>query len=161
MARMAIRQNASPRFASSIKSRFGICLPEPGQANIGAEVNVFWINPDVWMFDADISAFEDLMGTVKSTVKENASVVDQTDNWCRFDLCRAFSHQVLERLCRLNSGTMKKNMTCGTLVEHTHCFIWCLQTKTEFAILAPRSYAQSIHEALMAAANSVTEPSVY
>lgn len=134
-------------------SLFGIDLPDGGTSAMGNTHSAFWIGPESWMIDAPYEGNEDLARQVKEVMGDCASVVEQTDGWCRFDLGGAAVHAVLERLCNADAARMTEGAVTRTQIHHLGCFLW--RQKDGFAVIGPRSSAASLHHALMQAAQSV------
>lgn len=131
---------------------FGIDLPDVGTSAMGNTHSAFWIGPESWMIDAPYEGNEDLARQVKHAMGDCASVVEQTDGWCRFDLGGVASNAVLERLCNADSTHMAEGAVTRTQIHHLGCFLWCREDG--FAVIGPRSSAASLHHALMQAAQS-------
>jgi sarcosine oxidase subunit gamma len=97
-----------------------------------------------------------LASQVKAAVGDNASVVEQTDGWCRFDVEGNRSLDLFERLTNANLRGATEGTALRTSIEHVGCFVLCLEAGKRFAVIGPRSSAASLHHALLALAKSVT-----
>lgn len=132
---------------------FGIDLPDVSVSVVGNTYSALWIGPESWMIDAPYDGHEDLADQVKIALGDAASVVEQTDGWCRFDLDGSAVTAVLERLCNADVTRMQPGDVTRTQIHHLGCFLWCCDGG--FAVIGPRSSAKSLHHALTEAAQSV------
>lgn len=130
-----------------------IDLPDVGKSMMATEYCAFWIGPESWMIDAPYAGNTDLAKQVKQAVGDAASVVEQTDGWCRFDLAGTAEVAVLERLCNADAAQMDVGDVTRTQIHHLGCFLW--RQDSGFAVIGPRSSAKSLHHALTTAAKSV------
>lgn len=154
LASLAARQGEEVLCATKAQAYLGFDLPQPGQGSLAAPFSAFWMGPDQWMIAAPHDSHEDLASHLKQALGESASVSEQTDGWCRFDLSGAGLQAVLERLCNADLASMAAGEARRVRLEHLGCFIWCLEPSQSVAILGPRSSAASLHHALVGAAKS-------
>ena len=154
LASLAARQGEEAQCAELAKAHLGFDLPQPGQGDLAAPFSAFWMGPDQWMISAPHARHEDLAASLKQALGDCASVSEQTDGWCRFDLSGSGLKPVLERLCNADLATMATAEARRVRLEHLGCFIWCLQPGQSVAILGPRSSAASLYHALVGAAKS-------
>lgn len=131
----------------------GFDLPTVGRAAEGVAHAAFWIGPESWMVDAAYETGADLAYQVKTALGGSASVVEQTDGWCRFDLEGALVVSALERLCNVDCAEMASGAVTRSQIHHLGCFVW--RQQNGFSVIGPRSSAGSLHHALMQAAQSV------
>ncbi len=129
----------------------GAALPGPGGAVAGAEFGAFWAGPDQWMIEAPYADHEDLAGEVMVVLGDAASVSDQSDGWCRFDLLGEGLNAVLERLCNLDLGAMGTGSANRTAIEHLGCFVLCRTAGAHVSVIGGRSSADSLHHAILTA----------
>ncbi|WP_371169714.1 sarcosine oxidase subunit gamma [Aliiroseovarius sp. 2305UL8-7] len=155
LASVAARLSTSGDTHKAVKTKLGVSLPDVGMASHGDQMSAFWMGPDQWMIVASYDAKTDLASDVKAAVSDAASVVEQTDGWCRFDIQGAQVCDVLERLCNAPVRSMAMDAVVRSSLEHTGAFVW-RTTDDEFAVIGPRSSAGSLHHALIAAARSVS-----
>lgn len=154
LASLTARQGHDADMAKAAKSLLGYELPGVSQSQIGDPYSAFWIGPDSWMLDAPYVGHERIAATVKTAIGDAASMVEQTDAWCRFDLTGPRCADVFERLCNVPIRTMQAGEITRSQIEHLGCFVWCHKAGTSYSILGPRSSAGSLHHALCAAAQS-------
>ncbi|SMR72955.1 sarcosine oxidase subunit gamma [Aliiroseovarius halocynthiae] len=140
-------------FREKASAFLGFELPSVGQSAAGSAYAAFWIGPESWMVDAPYGGNEDLARQVKAAVEGSASVVEQTDGWCRFDLSGEATIAVLERLCNADCQQMAVGAVTRTQIHHLGCFMW--RQDGVFTVIGPRSSAGSLHHALMQTAQSV------
>lgn len=155
LASLAARQGAEAQCATLVKDKLGLDLPAPGKGLLSEPFGVFWMGPEQWMVSASHNSHEDLAAQIKAMFGTVASVSEQTDGWCRFDLEGEGLAGVLERLCNVDFPWMTQGDVVRTRLEHLGCFVWCLSPGRKIAVLGPRSSAQSLHHALVSAAHSV------
>ena len=60
-------------------------LPDIMSCKFG-KISSFWIGPSQWLIEAPIDIYENLAGELAQISAGTASVTEQTDAWCRFDL---------------------------------------------------------------------------
>lgn len=154
LASVTCRIGQGPAFQTAAKTLFCMALPGPGTSATGSPFTLIWTGPDQWFTEAPFASHEDIASIIKTGLGDTASVTEQTDGWVRFDLHGAVV-DLLERLCSAQSRRMKTGDATRTLLEHMGCFVICRQTGAHFSVLAPRSFAGSLHHALCAAARSI------
>jgi len=155
LASLAARQGSEARAASAAEGLLGFALPEPARHASGGDYMAWWMGPDLWMIDAPHDSHEGLAGMVKGAVGDAASVVEQTDGWCRFDMDGNRALDVFERLCNANLRAAEAGSATRTTIEHLGVFVLCIEAGKTFAVIGPRSSAASLHHALVAMAKSV------
>lgn len=155
LASVSCRNGQMAAFQTAATTLFGADLPRPGTAAIGTPYGLIWTGLDQWFVEAPFASHEDIAQILKATLGDTASVTEQTDGWVRFDISGAGVVDMLERLCSVPSRHMATLDATRSLVEHMGCFVICRTKSSHFSILAPRSYAGSLHHALSAAAKSI------
>lgn len=155
LASLAARIGQETACAKAAGTLLGAELPGPQTWAGGGEFTAWWTGPDQWMVDAAYAGHTLLAAEVKTAVGDTASVTEQTDGWCRFDLEGPACFDVLERLCQLDlrSGSAGGAQRCA--LEHVGIFLLCREPGQSYSVLGPRSSAASLHHALMTAAGSV------
>ncbi|MGB0960145.1 MAG: sarcosine oxidase subunit gamma [Halocynthiibacter sp.] len=151
---LTLRSVDGTAYEAAFKGAFGFQLPDVSRAVLTDDLGAFWIGPNSWMIDADYDAHANFAQDLKDAVSDAASVVEQTDGWCRFDVDGASVVSLFERLCAADVARMDVGHVTRTTIHHLSCFLWCIDTNT-FAVIGPRSSARSLHHALTAAAKSV------
>lgn len=154
MASVAARFGQADLTKETTAAQLGLVLPEVGLSSQTAPFAAFWMGPDQWMISADHNSHELLASEVKRALGPCASVVEQTDGWCRFDITGATVCDLFERLCNAPVRQMAAGAVTRSSVEHVGAFVWRL-TEESIAVIAPRSSAKSLHHALIAAAKSI------
>ena len=105
------------------------------------------------MILGDYAANEEIADTLVSVANGSASVPEQSDAWCRFDLEGDRLADVLERVCPINFREFEGGDAVRTSIEHVGCFVLCF-SKDRISVLGPRSFAGSLHHALVTAIKS-------
>lgn len=158
LASLSMRHGQETEFAKLASDLLGFELPEPGHAAVGPTYSAFWIGPDSWMIDASYATHERLACEVKATMRDSASVVEQTDGWCRFDITGTSSCDMFERLCNADIRAMRTQAATRCAIHHIGCYLWCHEPRAAFSVLGPRSSAGSLHHALVEAAQAISQP---
>lgn len=138
----------------ALENALPLRLPDVGKSAVDGDFTVFWTGPDQWMVSAPYDAHELLAAELKQMVGATASVAEQTDGWCRFDVSGAALCDLFERLSNVPLRTMQPGEIKRGMIEHLGAFLWRI-TDDRAAVLAPRSAAASLHHALLAAARSI------
>lgn len=144
-ARMGREADASALVAGITGSE----APAPARATDRA----FWMGPDQWMIEAPFATDEDLASQIAAQANGAASVTEQTDAWCRFDLKGDRLADVFERLCNADLRGFTGGEAVRTAIEHLGCFLIC-RSGQQVSVIGPRSSAGSLHHALLTAMKS-------
>ncbi|MCK0126595.1 hypothetical protein MWU76_19545 [Gelidibacter sp. F2691] len=154
MVSVAARTDQLDKLHAAILKHHDLSLPDVGQVASTGVFSALWTGHEQWMILAPHDSHELLATELKQVLGQTASVVEQTDGWCRFDVEGDAHCDFFERL----TNVPVRNMTPGSVVrgtiEHMGAFIWRL-TDSKMAVIAPRSSAASLHHALISAAHSV------
>lgn len=154
LASFASRLGREADAAAALKDALGLRdLPNAGEAQSNETFSVHWIGPEQWMILAPHDSHEDLAAQLKAKVGDSASVTEQNDAWCRFDLTGRGLAEVFERLCPVNLRACKPGATTRTTIDHLGCLL-CVESETHVVVLGPRSSAGSLHHALLSAMRS-------
>lgn len=153
LASLALRRGREDEGRKAAEAMLGLALPAVGKHVAAGSYAASWFAQDQWLISAEIPEHELMSYQLADAVEGLASVTEQTDGWCRFDLegaCRG----VFERLSGVNLAAMEPGSATRALLEHLSCVIICFETASHYAVLGPRSYARSLHHALETAARS-------
>ncbi len=131
-------------------------IPGVARAEATDEFCIFWMGPDQWMVEAQYNTHELLASELKAALNDTASITEQSDGWCRFDLSGENVTRVLERLCALDTALMDDMSANRTAIEHMGAFVICRKKRQHFSIYGPRSSAHSLHHGLLTAMGSAT-----
>jgi len=153
IASIAACKDSEGSLATAFKEAMGMALPKPAKSTEKNNINVFWTSPNQYFVEAPIAQHELLADMLVKSLKQTASVTEQTDGFVRFDLTGESCSEVFERLCILDTRVMKKGAVSRTSLEHSGCFVLC-RASDHFSVYGPRSTAGSIHHALVTAAKS-------
>lgn len=125
-----------------------------GSLRSGARHQVFSTAPSQWFVMGDHAQDELLAQSLKSDLGTAASVTEQSDGWAVFHLSGAPLAPVLERLVMADLARLTSGTALRLLMEHMNVFVLCSATDAAVEILVARSYAQSLHHALLTAMQS-------
>lgn len=149
LASFSARQGSESAAREALGSFINAALPEPGCAHF-ATVSAFWMGPDQWMVLAPHNSHEDLAAQLKAKAADTASVTEQNDAWCRFDLSGEGLAAVFELLCPVPVATCPAGHATRTSIDHLGCFV-LVHGAEQVTVLGPRSSAGSLHHALLTA----------
>ncbi len=152
---VSCRPGGAKTFGTAARKLFGMTLPGPGSWAAGDRWSLIWTGPEQWFAEAPFASHEDIARIVKAGLGDTASVTEQTDGWVRFDVEGDGVVDLLERLCPVPSRRMTAGAATRTLLEHMGCFVVCRTEAAHFSVIAPRSFAGSLHHAFCAAARSI------
>ena len=155
LASVATRLGKAKPFATAAKKALKLSLPGPGESITKGDFTVFWSAPEQWFVEARLESHEDISSILKRDFKDTASITEQSGGWCRFDLAGDDCVALLQRLCAVDSAAMKPGDATRTVIEHIGAFVLCHGAGNSFSIYGPRSSADSLHHALVTAANSI------
>ncbi len=155
LASLSARLGHESDCATKARDLIGVDLPGPGQTAAGQTYSAIWIGPDSWMIDADHASHEILAAELKAAVGDTASVVEQTDGWCRFDVSGPAVCDLFERLCNVDIRAMQAGTATRCSIHHIGCYLWCHEAGTAFSVLGLRSSAGSLHHGLVEIAQAV------
>ncbi|ATG37688.1 Sarcosine oxidase gamma subunit (plasmid) [Phaeobacter piscinae] len=154
LASVAARKDQEPALRAALAEAYEMELPEVGGSSQAGTLSVFWTGPDQWMVSGPYDQHELLARDLKQVAGATASVVEQTDGWCRFDVAGAALCDLFERLSNAPVRDMKPGCVIRGTLEHLGVFLWRLD-EDRMAVLGPRSSAASLHHALITAARSI------
>jgi sarcosine oxidase subunit gamma len=154
LASVTARLGHEEHCAAGMKTELGVAAPGAGKMEQGDVLSALWTGPDQWMVEAPHDSHEDLAARLKDVLGDAASVTEQTDGWCRFDMEGDGVVAVLERLCNVNVAAMPGGAATRTSIEHLGCFLVCRAARRHLSVIGPRSSAGSLHHALLTAMRS-------
>lgn len=152
LASVSARLGGERSTTMAIKRITGQKAPDVSRATFG-EISCFWTGPDQWFVEAPFETHEDLADQVKAEVKDKASVSEQTDGWCRFDVKGNGLAAAFELLCPVNMREFGVGHATRTTIEHTGCFV-VRRSDDRISVIGPRSSAGSLHHGLLTAIKS-------
>lgn len=155
LASVAARQGQEKAAAKALKKLLKGDAPDVGKALLSEPYSAVWVGPDQWMIGAGFADHETLADEVSTAVASSASVTEQTDAWCCFDLTGTGLQAVLELLCNVNARGLQSGDAVRTSIHHLACFLVCGDPDGFVRILGPRASAGSLHHAIVAAMHSV------
>lgn len=149
LASVAARLGREAETTTLLTEVLGAAPPAPARLCAGTP-GAFWMGPDQWMVEAPLSTHEDLAAQLAARANGAASVTEQTDAWCRFDLTGDNLADVFERLCPANTRAFAGGEAVRSAIDHLGCFLLC-RAPDHITVLGPRSAAGSLHHALVVA----------
>lgn len=153
LATFSARDQQQERASRFLENYTGAEAPGPGRMTFG-EVECFWLAPAQWMLMADFESHSAMPVDLAMQTRGFASITEQTDGWCRFDLTGAELCDVFERLCAIPVRSWSGGEATRTIIHHIGCYVLC-RSSEHMSVLGPRSSAQSLHHALQAAIKAV------
>lgn len=154
LASVAARLGKERACTTALENLLGAAPPLAGKAHLAAPYSAVWTGPDQWMLGADIATHEDIAARLKTALTSAASVTEQTDAWCCFDLTGDGLHPVMELLCPVNMRALASGDATRTTIHHMGCFVICGDPASFVRILGPRASARSLHHAILTAMRS-------
>ena len=155
LASVSCRREQDAAFGAAAERLFGMAPPLPGAWTATDPWTLIWTGPDQWFAEAPFDSHEDIARIVKQALGDTASVTEQTDGWVQFDIQGDTVLDLMERLCPLPTRQMETGAATRSIIEHMGCFVICREAGRRFSLIAPRSFAGSLHHALVAAARSI------
>ncbi|WP_299665579.1 sarcosine oxidase subunit gamma [uncultured Ruegeria sp.] len=152
-ATVAARHGAEQATRAALGQLLGVAVPTPSRY-AGSEVSAISTGPDRWLIEAPIETHEDLARFLQGVLGANASITEQTDAWCRFDLQGDGLPSVMERLCAADTHQWQGGEAQRTVIDHLGCYAIC-RDASSFSVLGPRSAAGSLHHTLITTCQSV------
>ena len=154
MASLTARTDQLDKLHAAMLKHHELRLPDVGQVASSGDFSALWTGPEQWMILAPHDSHELLTSELKQVLGQAASVVEQTDGWCRFDVEGDAHCDLFERLTNVPVRNMTPGSVVRGMIEHMGAFVWRL-TDRKIAVIAPRSSAASLHHALITAAHSI------
>jgi sarcosine oxidase subunit gamma len=154
LASVERRRGGEATFSKAAEKLMGRKLPEVGQSFAADPVGAFWIGPGQWMLEAPHESHEHLDEIAAKALGATASVTEQSDAWVRFDIEGGTVLRLFERLTSLDLRKVPAGGASRSIIEHIGCFI-VRRAEARFSVYGARSYAASLHHALVEAARSI------
>ena len=151
LASVAARLRKEATCVAQLKAFLGGPPPQAGRAKLGEPYAAVWLGPDQWMLSARFETHQDIAAQVKTKLGDTASVTEQTDAWCCFDLTGPNVRAVLELLCNIDLLRFETGHATRTSIHHLGCLVVCLDKGQSVRILGPRASAGSLHHAITTA----------
>lgn len=148
MVSVAARSNEDAAVADRLAVLTGAPVPEPGRCIGDASLRILWAGPGQWLVIARASEWPGLAAMLRDSTDGKASIVPQDDGWTCMAMEGHDLDNVLERLTPLDTRAMAAGHASRTPIHHVGVFLLCIEPGRCVHILAPRSYAQSVHHAL-------------
>jgi len=123
----------------------GATLPAPGRAVRHDGVLYLWAGMETWLAMADDPGLEDKL----RVAAPDAAVTDQSDGKAILLVYGPRAKKILAKLLPIDLKTFEEDATALTLAGHIPVQIW--REGETFALACFRSYAESLHHALVRA----------
>ena len=153
LASYSLRKGSENDAKKKLEQFIGSSLPDVMNSNFG-DISSFWIGPSQWLIEAPIEIHEDLARELSEVSVGKASITEQTDAWCRFDLKGSELAKPLSLLCNVDVSSFKGGEVTRCQMDHLGCFLICRDIKN-ITILVPRSAAESLYHAIITALKAV------
>lgn len=154
IASLASRRGEEKTCQKRAADLLGTPLPTVGGFVAGDSdraISAFWTGPEQWFL---LSGTPDLAEKVKQSVGDSGSVSEQDNGWACLELKGQGLHSVLERLTACDARVLESGQAVRTTVEHMGCFIVCLESDRHLRLFVARSFARSLHHAVLTALKS-------
>ena len=153
LASYSLRKGSENDAKKKVEQFIGSSLPDVMGSNFG-KISSFWIGPSQWLIEAPIEIHEDFASELSEISMGKASITEQTDAWCRFDLKGSELAKPLSLLCNVDVPSFKGGEVTRCQMDHLGCFLICREIE-HITILGPRSAAESLYHAIIAALKAV------
>lgn len=151
LASVAARRGQERACATQLGVLLTGTAPDVGTAVQGDPLSAFWTGPDQWMVSAPFRAHDDLAGELKSHFGPTASITDQTDAWCRFDMHGDGAETVMQLCANIDFEQMRSTNAARTVIHYMGVYVIRDTSDSGLILLGARSSAVSLHHALMTA----------
>jgi sarcosine oxidase, subunit gamma len=153
LASVAVRRGRDKDLAKRAKAA-GLPLPGAAKFEAGKLYSAFWMTPETWMVEAPFATHEDIAAHLRAALVDAASITEQTDAWVRFDVSAIDLAPLIERLSNIDFAARDIGYATRTVIEHLGTYL-IKRGDNSMTLYGPRASAQSLLDALEAAANSV------
>ena len=140
LAAVSARMGKESQTRTAIKKLIKADAPDVSRFD-GGTVSAFWSAPEQWMLEAPFDGHEDLAARAKVTLKANATVVEQTDAWTRFDIFGEDVLDAMELLCNANTRSMMAGACTRSSIPSSRLFHLMPQHQS-IQYLRPRVHRQ-------------------
>lgn len=153
LASVAARMGQEAACQAHLRTLLG-AVPEVGRAVLHDPEAGFWMGPDQWMVGAPRATHEMLADQLKDHFGETASITEQSGAWVCFDVTGPAMPDMSERLCNIPIREMAAGDVRRSVIHQLGCFVIRRDAPDHIRILGPRASAQTLHHALITAAQS-------
>lgn len=155
LASVAARMGHEATCHKVLKKVLG-AVPETGRAVLHDPEAGFCMGPDQWMLGAPKATHELIADQLKTLFGDAASVTEQSGAWVCFDITGPAMRDICERLCSVPIRTMVAGDALRTVIHQLGCFVIRRSADDHIRIFGPRASAQTLHHALITAAQSTS-----
>ena len=156
MASVTARDGQEKAVAKILAEIIGAPAPAAGEwagSTAKTKSSAFWTSRGQWMVEAPINTHEDITAKLAPIFKGKASLTEQHDGWCRFEITGGDLDRLASLMCNVDMRNFGKGSATRTTIDHLGCFL-TRSSAASLTVLGPRSSAQSLHHAMMVAMKS-------
>ncbi len=155
LASVTARLGHEEDLKSRLRALCGIAAPQAGQSERAEQRSLHWLGPDQYLCEAAYTGPLALARRLGTELAGIASVTDQSDVFVRIDIAGQGAVDLMQRLTVLDVERMQAGAFNRTSIHHVGCLLRCDGAGAEFSVYAPRSYAMSVHHALIEVAKAL------
>lgn len=156
MASVTARDGQEKAVAKILADIIGEPAPAAGAwggSTAKTKSSAFWTARGQWMLEAPIKTHEDITAKLAPLFKGKASLTEQHDGWCRFEITGGDCDRLASLICNVDMRNFGKGSATRTSIDHLGCFLIRSAAGT-LTVLGPRSSAASLHHAIIVAMKS-------
>ena len=161
LASVAARKGQDKAVAKSLAK--WIDAPAPGAGAFGGSMAktkaaAIWMAPGQWMLDipfksALLKTHDDIIALAEDALGPKASLTDQSDAWCRFEITGGQIDRLCSLLCAVDMRSFGAGGATRCSMEHIGVILVRVSA-TKIHVMGPRSSARSLHHAIITAMSS-------
>ncbi|WP_298850056.1 hypothetical protein [uncultured Ruegeria sp.] len=155
LASVSARPGQEEALKTKLHSVCGIAAPDAGQWKKGETSSLHWLGPDQYLCEEAYTGPLELARRMATELDGIASVTDQSDVFTRIDMTGPGAIDLLQRLTVLDVEQMQAGAFNRSAIHHVGCLLRCNEAGADFSVYAPRSYAISVHHALIEVAKAL------
>ncbi len=149
LASISARLGQEEALTDRLETICSVVAPKPGCSEQGETSSLHWLGADQYLCEEVLSGPLVLARRLADELTGIASVTDQTDAFVRIDMSGQGVFDLLQRLTVLDVERMSAGAFNRTAIHHVGCLLRCNEAGLAFSIYVPRSYAISVHHALL------------
>ncbi|NOD36181.1 MULTISPECIES: sarcosine oxidase subunit gamma [unclassified Ruegeria] len=149
LASISARLGQEEALKARLETVCSVVAPKPGRSEQGENRSLHWLGADQYLCEEALSGPLVLARRLVDELAGVASVTDQTDAFVRMDVSGQGVVDLLQRLTVLDVEQMLAGAFSRTAIHHVGCLLRCNEAGMAFSVYAPRSYAISVHHALV------------
>lgn len=148
------RKNSGSALAAHVRAEFGLELPITPKYVSRDGVAFVWAGPGQWLALASGPARGAFQERLRASLKDAASIVDQSDGRTIVRISGARARDVLAKgvLIDLHPRTFQPGHTALTIISYINVHFWQLDAAPQYEVLVFRSFAAAFCDWLKEAA---------